>query len=852
MQFIIFFFFLFPFSTPLQTRIDASATLKSNVVTSPSHRQLQDGRDCAPVFVQDGRTYTDCTTSKSPDGRMTGSEWCYADTSEKGGGGYPAWGYCVPVLNYDKVREKARSMLYETLPEIRKVADIVQGAGEPCGETIDIVEKIEKKQGENDMKSAVMEKKMGDLERNFQNLLSLKAKCEDFIDKNGLLIKEIDQLKSRNSLNSNTNCEGMLGYDEEREGDGIMGEYFDNEGFLGTAIKEVNENLDFQWLGRPPLPKINPENFSFKFNGYLKVPVNGYYKFTASADDGFTLYLNDQLLLDPNAKNRQTNQATSEELYLIDGLKYHLQYSGYHSVHHNYKETSDASSKLMWQSSEFKQQIIPEEYYYLGNKQPPLKIYSYKLTEFLLRTMREFDDAFKNTNFFKMADIPLQYRNLNQLRSDLHFQESEITLQTNSAVTMYIAVNARLPNPLPTDFQNTEEIMSILKLSKNFRTPTKEIRASLSIPFKIYKKNFPEGLIKIPLSVSREKKLKLSFILFYQVNPNAARHFICGGKESNIGLYNGGAFDSCSSSSSYPNNQWNCEYAFSGRMIDGPFTMWASNGEGIGAWIEVVFKQEYQITGIEFKNRDNPGERSKEIELKYSNGETVALPLKNTDRVVSLPIHPVVTRSIRFRIKSVFGTINNGGAFNIIGLPCRVEESSLTNTKNQDPINLRCEHNLINHEQLMKMNFQIGDRFKASCSTSCVDQAVNIYGSLIYSEDSSLCKAAYHMGVISASGGLFSVLIGPRQMNYKPETRNGITSDMKVSSPRSVTFEAVMDEKTQQIGELFLGMKVDIFDQKLDRWVPGIIIRIDNGRKGICKVLINKEGFFFFFFFFNN
>ena len=794
MQFISLFLFIsLPLLSSLSTRIDASSTLSSTITSSPSTRKLQDGRDCASVFVQDGRTYTDCTISKSPDGRMTGREWCYADMTQKGSGGYPAWGYCVPILNYDKVREKARIMISETIPEIRKVSEIVNSATQPCGETIDIVEKIEKKQGANDMRSTVMDKKLGDLERRFQNLLALKAKCENFISSNELLYKEIEQLKSK-SLSGNIICEGMLGYDEEREGDGILGEYFDNEGFLGTAIKEVTEYINFQWLGRPPLPKINPENFSFKFNGYLKVPVNGYYKFTAAADDGFTLYLNDQLLLEPNSKDPQTNQATSEELFLIGGLKYHLQYSGYHSVHNSYRETGDAYTKLMWQSSEFKQEVVPEDYYYLGNKQPPLKIYGYKALEFILRTMREFDDAFKNTAFFKMADIPLQYRNLNQLRSDFHFQESEITLQTNAAVTVYIAVNARLPSPLPTDFQNTEEIMSVLKLSKNFRTPTKEIRASLSIPFKIYKKNFPEGLIKIPFSVSKEKRLKLSFLLFYQVNPNAARHFICGGKESNIGLYNGGAFDSCSSSSAYPNNQWNCEYAFSGRMIDGPFTMWASNGEGIGAWLEVVFKQEYQITGIEFKNRDNPGERSKEIEMRYSNGETVSLSLKNTDRVVILSINPVVTRSIRFTIKAVYGTINNGGAFNIIGLPCKVEASSLTRVKNQDPINLRCEHNLINHEQLMKMNFQVGDRFKAACSASCIDQAVNIYGSLIYSEDSSLCKAAYHMGVISASGGLFSVLIGPRQTNYKPETRNGITSDMKVSSPRSVTFEAVQDE----------------------------------------------------------
>ena len=841
MQFILIIF-LIPFTNSLYSHIDSSSILSMQLSPTPSQRKLQDGRDCSSAFVQDGRTYTDCTSSRSPDGRMTRQEWCYADNSQKAEGGYPSWGYCVPVLNYDKVREKAKDLLGETLPEIRKVGEIVSVATGPCSNAIDLLEKVESKQGENDIRSSMMEKQLKELEKGFQNLLGLKAKCEGVLQGNELLEKEIEQLKNRKSGGLNKNCEGLLGYDEEREGDGIMGEFYDNEGFLGTSEKNIVENIDFQWLGRAPLAKINSENFSFKFNGYLKVPVDGYYRFTAGADDGFILYLNDQLLVDAKEKNQRTNQATSEELYLIGGLKYHLQYIGSHSVHNTYYENSNAYSKLLWESSEFTKEIIPVDYFYLGNKQPPLKLFGYQSKNFILRNMREFDDAFKNTAFFKMADIPLQFRNLNQLRSDLHYIESEINLQANAPITIYVAVNARLPNPLPSDFQNTEEILSILKLPKNFRTPNNEIRASLSIPFRIYKKNFPEGLIKIPLTVSKEKKYRLSFLLFYQVNSIAARHFICGGKESNIGLYNSGAFESCSSSSAFPNNQWNCEYAFSGRMIDGPFTMWASNGEGIGAWIEISFKQEYQIIGIELKNRDNPGERNKEIELKYSNGETVNIALKNTDRVISLPINPVVTKSIRLTILSVYGTINNGVAFNIIGLPCKIE-SSLQGIHSDDPVNLRCDHNLINHEQLMKMNFQIGDRFKAACSVSCIDQAVNIYGSLIYSEDSSLCKAAYHMGVISAGGGVFSVLIGPSQLHYNPETRNGITSDMKISSPRSVTFEAIQDEKSLLINGLFLGMKVDIFDSQLKNWSPGMVIRIDNRQRKNCKVLVSKEGY---------
>ena len=40
---------------------------------------------------------------------------------------------------------------------------------------------------------------------------------------------------------------------------------------------------------------------------------------------------------------------------------------------------------------------------------------------------------------------------------------------------------------------------------------------------------------------------------------------------------------------------YNCEYAFNGKMIDKPYSIWASNNEGVGAWIQINFKSDYQV-----------------------------------------------------------------------------------------------------------------------------------------------------------------------------------------------------------------------------------------------------------------
>lgn len=43
-------------------------------------------------------------------------------------------------------------------------------------------------------------------------------------------------------------------------------------------------------------------------------------------------------------------------------------------------------------------------------------------------------------------------------------------------------------------------MLSVLKVSKNRDTPEKKIKAHVSLPFKIYKKNFAMGEVDIPIN----------------------------------------------------------------------------------------------------------------------------------------------------------------------------------------------------------------------------------------------------------------------------------------------------------------------------------------------------------------
>jgi hypothetical protein len=58
----------------------------------------------------------------------------------------------------------------------------------------------------------------------------------------------------------------------------------------------------------------------------------------------------------------------------------------------------------------------------------------------------------------------------------------------------------------------------------------------------------------------------------------------------------------------------------------------------------------------------------------------------------------------------------------------------------------------------------------ANCTTG------GIWGTNVYTDDSAVCAAAIHAGVIPASGGAFAVAIAEGQSSYEGSTQNGITS----------------------------------------------------------------------------
>ncbi len=84
---------------------------------------------------------------------------------------------------------------------------------------------------------------------------------------------------------------------------------------------------------------------------------------------------------------------------------------------------------------------------------------------------------------------------------------------------------------------------------------------------------------------------------------------------------------------------------------------------------------------------------------------------------------------------------------------------------------------------------KIGPNVALTCY--CDDEATatgTVWGSDVYTDDSKICRAALHAGVIGAEGGMIRVRAMPGRQGYPAVTRNSVASDRWGAWNRSFAF----------------------------------------------------------------
>jgi hypothetical protein len=86
------------------------------------------------------------------------------------------------------------------------------------------------------------------------------------------------------------------------------------------------------------------------------------------------------------------------------------------------------------------------------------------------------------------------------------------------------------------------------------------------------------------------------------------------------------------------------------------------------------------------------------------------------------------------------------------------------------PVNISCGDSIKSLNKTATMNFSV------TCPVNCVTSGGSVWGTDLYTTDSSICRAAIHAGVVTNSGGSASITLAPGQGAYTGTPRNGITT----------------------------------------------------------------------------
>ncbi|EPR62489.1 scavenger receptor cysteine-rich domain-containing protein [Toxoplasma gondii GT1] len=89
-------------------------------------------------------------------------------------------------------------------------------------------------------------------------------------------------------------------------------------------------------------------------------------------------------------------------------------------------------------------------------------------------------------------------------------------------------------------------------------------------------------------------------------------------------------------------------------------------------------------------------------------------------------------------------------------------------------IELNCGDRPLSQKQ---MGGQAGAMFVATCPEGCSEEPGSLKGTYIYTDDSPICKAAIHVGVVGPLGGNIVVVLGEGQDSFMESERNGVKSE---------------------------------------------------------------------------
>ncbi len=134
-------------------------------------------------------------------------------------------------------------------------------------------------------------------------------------------------------------------------GTGLTAQYYDNSNFTNPLAIRTDAQVNFNWGTSSPVAGIANTSYSVRWSGSVQAPASEMYTFYVNGDDGYRLWVNDQMVL--NNFVTQTATETTGQIALRAGQVYNLRLEYFQS-------TGPAQVSLSWSSASQVKQIIPQ------------------------------------------------------------------------------------------------------------------------------------------------------------------------------------------------------------------------------------------------------------------------------------------------------------------------------------------------------------------------------------------------------------------------------------------------------------------------------------------------------------
>jgi PKD repeat protein len=152
----------------------------------------------------------------------------------------------------------------------------------------------------------------------------------------------------------------------EPDGDGLLGEYFNNMDLTGPVMIRTDATIDFAWArGTSPDASMGDETFSVRWSGQVMALHSETHTFYTLSDDGIRVWVDGRKIIDNWTNHGATENSGS--LALAEGEKYDI-------IIEYYENAVDAVAKLYWSSPSITKALVPTAYLFsasTGTPPPP-------------------------------------------------------------------------------------------------------------------------------------------------------------------------------------------------------------------------------------------------------------------------------------------------------------------------------------------------------------------------------------------------------------------------------------------------------------------------------------------------